>query len=102
MQLVAPFAPHLAEECWEALGNSQSVFDSGWPVYDPAMLVDDEVDLVVQVNGKMRGKVRVAVDVTQDGAMAAAMSDAAIAKFVVGDVKKVVYVPKRLLNVVVG
>ena len=102
VQLVAPYAPHLAEECWEALGNSGSVFDSGWPVFDPAMLVDDEVELVVQVNGKLRGKVRVAVDVTQDGAMAAAMSDETISKFVVGDVRKVIYVPKRLLNLVVG
>jgi leucyl-tRNA synthetase len=102
VQLLAPFAPHLAEECWSVLGITKSVFDSGWPVFDPAMLVDDEVELVVQVNGKVRGKVRVALDVTQDAAMSVAMADAGIAKFVVGDVKKVIYVPKRLLNVVVG
>jgi leucyl-tRNA synthetase len=102
VQMLAPYAPHLAEECWSVLGHDRSVFDSGWPAYDPAMLVDDEVELVVQVNGKVRGKVRVAVDVTQDAVMSIAMADASIAKFVVGDVKKVVYVPKRLLNVVVG
>ena len=63
--------------------------------------MDNEVDLVVQVNGKVRGKLRVAVDVTQDIAMAAAMADAGIAKFVVGEIKKVIFVPKRLLNIVV-
>jgi leucyl-tRNA synthetase len=101
VQLVAPYAPHLAEECWEALGHQGSVFDAGWPAFDAAQLVDDEVELVVQVNGKLRGKLRVAVDVTQDTAMAQAMADEAIAKFVVGTPKKVIFVPKRLLNIVV-
>ena len=66
-----------------------------------ALLVDDEVELVVQVNGKVRGKLRVAVDVTQEDAMAAAMADAGVARFVVGEIKKVIFVPKRLLNIVV-
>lgn len=102
VQLLAPYAPHLAEECWEALGNTESVFDAGWPAYDPAMLVDEEVDLVVQVNGKVRGKVRVAIDVAQDAAVAAALADPSIAKFVVGDLRKIIFVPKRLLNLVAG
>ena len=101
VQLVAAYAPHFAEECWELLGHTGSVFDAGWPTFDPALLVDNEVDLVVQVNGKVRGKLRVAVDVTQDAAMAAAMADAGVAKFVVGEIKKVIFVPKRLLNIVV-
>jgi len=101
VQLVAPYAPHLAEECWEALGHPGSVFDAGWPVFDPAQLVDDEVELVVQVNGKLRGKLRVAADVSQDVVLAQAMGDEAIAKFVVGTPKKVIFVPKRLLNIVV-
>ena len=101
VQLVAAYAPHFAEECWELLGHDGSVFDAGWPTFDPAMLVDNEVELVVQVNGKVRGKLRVAVDVTQDVAMAAAMADAGIAKHVVGEIKKVIFVPKRLLNMVV-
>jgi leucyl-tRNA synthetase len=101
VQLVAAYAPHFAEECWELLGHTGSVFDAGWPTFDPSMLVDNEVDLVVQVNGKVRGKLRVAVDVTQEAAMAAAMADAGIAKFAVGEIKKVIFVPKRLLNIVV-
>jgi leucyl-tRNA synthetase len=101
VQLVAPFAPHLAEECWELLGHHTSVFDAGWPAFDPTMLVDDEVELVVQVNGKLRGKLRVAADVSQDDAFARAQADEAIAKFITGEPKKVIFVPKRLLNIVV-
>ena len=101
VQLVAAYAPHFAEECWELLGHTGSVFDAGWPTFDPALLVDDEVELVVQVNGKVRSKLRVAVDVTQEDAMAAAMADAGVARFVVGEIKKVIFVPKRLLNIVV-
>jgi len=101
VQLVAPYAPHLAEECWEVLGHSGSVFDAGWPAFDAAQLVDDAVDLVVQVNGKTRGKVRLATGAGQDEALAQAMADAAIAKFVTGSPRKVVFVPGRLLNVVV-
>ena len=102
VQLVASYAPHLAEECWATLGHTTSVFDGGWPAFDAAMLVDDEVDLVVQVNGKVRGKLRVAIDITQDAALAKARADQHIAKFIVGDIRKVIFVPKRLLNIVVG
>jgi leucyl-tRNA synthetase len=101
VQLVAPFAPHLAEECWEQLGHSGSVFDAGWPAFDAALLVDNTVDLVVQVNGKVRSKLHVPVDITQDAALALAMLEDGVAKFVTGEPKKVIFVPKRLLNIVV-
>ena len=101
VQLVAPYAPHLAEECWEQLGHPGSVFDAGWPAFDAAQLVDDAIDLVVQVNGKTRGKVRLATGAGQDDALAQAMADAAIAKFITGTPRKVVFVPGRLLNLVV-
>lgn len=102
VQLVAPFAPHLAEECWERTGHTCSIFDAGWPVFDPAQLVDDEVDVIVQVNGKMRGKVHVAADAPQDDVMAAVLADAAFSRFLAGTVTKVIYVPRRLINVVVA
>jgi leucyl-tRNA synthetase len=101
VQLVAPFAPHVAEELWEMLGHTGSVFDSRWPAYDPSLLVSDTIDLVVQVNGKTRGKLAVAKTITQDQALAAAKADAAIGKFITGEPKKVILVPGRLLNVVV-
>jgi len=101
VQLAAPYAPHLAEECWARLGHTTSVFDGGWPAFDPALLVDDTVELVVQVNGKLRGKLTVAPDITQDAALALARADESIAKFLTSEPKKVVFVPKRLLNLVV-
>jgi leucyl-tRNA synthetase len=101
VQLVAPFAPYLAEELWEQLGHTESVFDSTWPAYDPSLLTEDEIELVVQVSGKVRGKIRVPADVTQDAAYEAAMADAGVAKFVTGAPKKVVFVPGRLLSIVV-
>jgi len=103
VQLVAPFAPHLAEECWATLGHGTSVFDGGWPAFDAAMLVDDTIELVVQVDGKVRGKLRVATDTTQDAALALAQADGNIAKFLTGrTIRKVIFVPKRLLNIVTG
>ncbi len=102
VQLAAAYAPHLAEECWNTLGHDASVFDAGWPMFDPSMLLDDTVELVVQVNGKVRGKLNVAADITQDAAVTAALADANIAKFCVGEIRKVIFVPKRLLNIVVG
>ena len=102
VQMIAPFAPHMAEECWKMLGHDSSVFDSRWPEYDRAQLVDEDYELVVQVNGKVRGKVRLAIDASQDAAVEAAMAEPAIAKFVAGEVRKVIYVPRRLLNVVVA
>ena len=101
VQLVAPFAPHIAEELWAMLGHATSVFDSRWPTFDASLLVSDEIELVVQVGGKTRGKVLVPKDVTQDAALAAAKADPAIGKFITGEPKKVILVPGRLLNVVV-
>jgi leucyl-tRNA synthetase len=101
VQLVAPFAPHIAEELWEKLGHEESVFDAGWPLFDPAMAAEDLVTMAVQVGGKMRGTIQLAAGAAQDDALAAAMADPAIAKFVAGPPKKVIFVPGRLLNIVV-
>jgi leucyl-tRNA synthetase len=101
VQMVAPFAPHIAEELWEMLGASASVFDSGWPSFDASLVVEDTMEMPVQVNGKRRGAILVAKDVSQAHALEAAMKDQAIAKFVVSEPKKVILVPGRLLNIVV-
>ena len=99
--LVAPFAPHLAEELWEHTGGERSVFDAGWPPFDPALASEDSIDLVVQVNGKLRAKIRVAREIREQDAVTAAMSDPTVARFAVGVPKKIVFVPGRLLNIVV-
>ena len=101
IQLVAPFAPHLAEELWEQFGHRESVFDSGWPAFDADRAREQLIDLAVQVNGKMRGTIRVRPDVTKEEALEAAMATPAIARFVTGPPKKIIFVPGRLLNIVV-
>jgi leucyl-tRNA synthetase len=101
--MLAPFAPHFAEESWERLGHGTSVFDARWPTWDPGMVVEDQVEVVVQIGGKTRSKVSVPRDADQGAVVAAAQRDAAVRRFTEGkEVRKVVYVPNRLLNLVVG
>ena len=101
VQLVASFAPHLAEELWERGGNTGSVLDAGWPAFDAALAAEESITLAVQVNGKTRGTVQLAPQATQQDALAAAMAEPSIAKFVTGEPRKIIFVPGRLLNVVV-
>jgi leucyl-tRNA synthetase len=101
VQLVSPFAPHVAEELWERMGHTESIFDAGWPTFDPAIAAEDLVTIAVQVNGKTRGTVQIAVGAGQEAALAGALADQTIAKFVAGPPKKVIFVPGRLLNIVV-
>ena len=101
VQLVSPFAPHVAEELWSVMGGTRSVFDSGWPSYDPSLVADDRVTMAVQVNGKTRGTISVLNTATQDDAMAAVMADARLAKFITGTPKRIIFVPARLINIIV-
>ena len=101
--MLAPFAPHFAEESWERLGHATSVFDARWPTWDEGLTVEDSVEVVVQVNGKTRSRVTVPRDAEQGAVVEAAQRDAAVRRFTEGkEVRKVVYVPNRLLNLVVG
>ena len=98
--LVASFAPHVAEELWETLGHAGSVFDAGWPAFDPALAAGDTMTIAVQVNGKTRGSVQLAKGAGEADVLAAANAEPSIAKFLPAAPKKVIYVPGRLLNVV--
>ena len=100
--LIAPFAPHIAEEMWrDPLGHDVSVHLEPWPLYDPSACLADEVELAVQVNGKVRGKVTVATDLAEEHVIAVALS--AVAPHIEGkEVKKVVVVPGKLVSVVVS
>lgn len=102
--LVAPFAPHLAEELWERLGHERSIFeDANWPSYDPAKAEVDVVEFVVQVNGRVRARIPMSRGTTEDAARAAALADENVQRFVAGaQIRKVVFVPDRLINLVVG
>jgi leucyl-tRNA synthetase len=100
--MLAPFAPHFAEECWERLGHATSVFEARWPAFDPALVVESTVEIVVQVNGKTRSKITVARDAEETTVLAAALADEGVRKFLDGkEPKKRIYVPGRLVNLVV-
>jgi len=98
--LVSPFAPHIAEELWEQTGGAGSVFDAAWPRFDSSLAAEGSIELVVQVNGKVRSKIVVARDIAEEAALVAALADPAVAKFVAGAPKKIIFVPGRLLNIV--
>ena len=100
--MLAPLAPHLAEELWLRLGHTTSLAHGPFPVADPAYLVDDTVEYPVQVNGKVRGRVVVAADADQDTLKAAALADQKVQAFLAGaHPRKVIVVPGRLVNLVV-
>eukprot|EP00798_Chlamydomonas_sp_ICE-L_P005874 gene5874-6166_t len=100
--LLAPYAPHIAEELWQKLGHEGSLTYEQWPQYDESLLVLDTIMLPVQVNGKVRGTAEVSPDVDQEAAVAAAMELENVLKFTEGKtIKKVVFVKGRILNLIV-
>ncbi|HTK56580.1 MAG TPA: class I tRNA ligase family protein, partial [Gemmatimonadales bacterium] len=100
--MLAPFAPHFAEECWERLGHTDTVFAATWPAFDPALVVESTVEIVVQVNGKVRSKITVDRAADEATVLAAALADDGTKKFLDGkEPKKKIYVPGRLVNLVV-
>ncbi|QOV88143.1 leucine--tRNA ligase [Humisphaera borealis] len=100
--MLAPFAPHIAEEIWERLGHHKSLTQRPWPTYDPAKLVEDTVELAVQVNGKVRGKITVAADASQEDVLKAAAVAEGVSSYLEGkEIKKKIYVPKKLVSFVV-
>ena len=102
--LVAPFAPHLAEELWERLGREGSIFDNGaWPAFDAEKAVADTVEFVVQVNGKVRTRMTMPRGISEDQAREAALADVNVQRYTDGKApRKTIFVPDRLLNLVVG
>ena len=99
--MVSPFAPHLGEECWSILGNDESIAYHPWVEYDEELCVDDEITMGVQVNGKARGEITIAADADEDTAMEAAKAVDKIQNQIEGkDIKKIIYVPGRILNII--
>jgi leucyl-tRNA synthetase len=99
---LAPLAPHLAEELWHGLGHQSSITQAAWPSYDEALCVDDTVEMPVQVNGKVRGRVVLPTNATEEEARNLALAEQNVRASIEGKtLVKVVYVPKRVLNVVV-
>lgn len=101
--LLSPFAPHFAEELWQQLGNEQSIFLQKWPVADEKYLKDEEIEMVVQVNGKVRERLMVSPDVTEDEIKETALESEKVKNFTAGkEIKKVIFVPEKLINIVVS
>jgi leucyl-tRNA synthetase len=102
LRLLAPFAPHLAEELYVETGRSGSVHTAIWPTYDPELAKDKEITIGVQINGKMRGQVTLAPDATEVEAMVAVRADAGLAdKINDAMIRKIIYVPGRIINFII-
>ena len=102
LRVLAPIVPHLAHELWFALGHATPVIDAAWPQPDPAARAADTVALVVQVNGKLRGRIQVPAGASQEQIAAAALADEGVQKFISGAApRKTIVVPGKLVNFVV-
>jgi leucyl-tRNA synthetase len=100
--LLSPIVPHFAEELWEALGHAESILRRSWPAFDDAATVKDEVEVVIQVNGKLRSRFSAVRDADAKTLEATALADARIIRFIDGKpVKKVIAVKNKLVNIVV-
>jgi len=100
--MLAPFAPYLAHELWQKLGEKDQLLRFPWPKYDPALAKEEEIEIAVQVNGKVRSRIVIAADAPEDQVKAAALADPKIVAALEGKQPlKVVYVPGKLVNIVV-
>ena len=100
--LLSPIAPHMMEELWNKLGHNDTLAYENWPAFDAAQLVENDVEVVVQIMGKKRAVITVPVDATQDEVAQIALNEERLQDFVAGkEIVKVIYVPKRLINIVV-
>ena len=100
--LLAPFAPFLAEEMWAMLGKKGSVHAQVWPKFDKKLVVEDMFDLVIQINGKVRDVVRVQKGISENEAMQHVIASEKIKKFIEGsEIRKKIFVPDRLINIII-
>ena len=102
IKLLAPFAPHITEELWQQIGQSGSVHHTTWPTFDPEATVADEIEVVVQINGKVRSKIMIASSATREQQQEKALADEKVKNLIDGKtVVKVISVPQKLVNIVV-
>ena len=99
--MLTPIVPHLSHHLWNMIGDGNPVENTAWPVIDDAALVEDEKLIIVQVNGKLRAKITISADATKEAVEAMGFADESVSKFIDGKtVRKVIYVPGKLLNIV--
>jgi leucyl-tRNA synthetase len=103
LQVLAPFAPHIGEELWQRLGGDGLIAAAGWPAFDEALTRDETVEIAVQVNGRLRGRLQAPVAATEDAVVSAARLIEAVARDLAArSIRRVVFVPGRLVNLIVG
>jgi leucyl-tRNA synthetase len=101
--MISPFTPHMAEELWEMLGHKGDVVSAGWPAFDEAVAKAEEVVVPVQINGKVRSRLAVPADISEDRLRELALADSAVSKHLEGKtVKKILVVAGRLVSIVAG
>lgn len=101
VKLLSPICPHLAEELWEKLGNTETISYEAWPAFDESKLIDNEVEIVIQVNGKVRHKLTVPTDASKEVLEQLAMDDEKVKELIEGKtIRKVITVPSKLVNIV--
>jgi leucyl-tRNA synthetase len=101
VMLLSPFVPHFAEELWEALGNRESIIKTRWPDYDPEAVLEDEILIVIQINGRLRDRMTIPVSYGEEEVKTWALRSERIRKLVEGkEIKRVILVPKKLVNIV--
>jgi len=100
--ILAPFAPHMTEELWKQIGEKASIHKQTWPKFDPKLIVESEITIVVQVNGKLRDNIIVSADATEEEIKTASANSEKVSSFTKGkEIGKIIYVPKKLVNIVV-
>ena len=97
--LLAPFVPHIAEEIWEKLGHEDSIFRAQWPAHDEELMKDDEIEVPVQINGKTKAVISIPAEISKEDAIAEGKK--AVADKISGNIIKEIYVPKKIINIVV-
>lgn len=102
LKILSPFAPHITEELWEKLGHKKSIFLESWPKYDPELIKDEEIELVIQINGKLRDRIKVSADISEEEAKKSAMESEKVKNFIAGkEIRKVIFVKGKLINMVI-
>ena len=101
VKMLAPIAPHISEELWQRLGNQETITYQPWPTYNESLLVDDEIEIVVQVNGKVRAKINIPKDLSKEDMQELALQNENVKLSIEGkEIKKVIAVPQKLVNIV--
>ena len=103
MQILAPFVPHITEELWNIIGEKKSINLSSWPKWDEKIITDEEIKIVIQINGKVRGEIMIRTDEAEEAIKEKALSNSDVQKYLENrGIGRVIYVKNRLINIVVA